>query len=573
MSNTDTPNEPVITSYAKAPARTVTAGGVTYAYRELGPKGGIPVVFFVHLAATLDNWDPRIIDPIAKGRHVITFDNRGVGASTGQVPDSIEAMADDAYTFITALGFDKIDLFSFSLGGIVAQALVVKHPELVRKLVLTGTGPKGGKDIEKVVGTTYYDILRATLTRSDPKEFLFFNRNATGKPAARAFVKRLEERTADRDAPIKVKAFQTQLKAIQKWGRSAPDDLSKLTQPTLIANGDNDRMVPSILSEDLHRRIKDSRADHLPRLRPRRHLPVPREVRPDRRRVPRPLTTNTSSPDHNEKGNIMSTSLSAVQPEVKKHLSSSILLWVRNDQPRQTGMDHWKGPHSGIISATPGLEEYRQIHLAEHNPGRWPVDRRGGDLDPRRPEGRRRRGSHLPIGALAPERAQADAAGLQGRDQRVPPHAAVHRPAELVPLVRRRRSGRDVVGARALVYLRRREGVGAGEFRKFVKQQLVPVLAGTGVLKELRTQTFLPWIEKLWDTPNVAHDNPHDQQFHASVVLGFTDAAARDAFFASNVLEELSSRLAPLASAIHAYDVDAALTYVKNGVILPAYEE
>jgi len=258
MSSTDTPNEAVITSYAKAPARTVSAGGVTYAYRELGPKGGIPVVFFVHLAATLDNWDPRIIDPIAKGRHVIAFDNRGVGASTGQVPDSVEAMADDAYTFIKALGYDKIDVFSFSLGGMIAQALVVKHPELVRKLVLTGTGPKGGKDIDKVAGTTYWDILRATLTRSDPKEFLFFNRNSTGKTAARAFVNRLKERTADRDAKIKTKAFQTQLKAIKRWGRSTPDNLSTITQPTLIANGDNDRMVPSVLSQDLHRRIKDS---------------------------------------------------------------------------------------------------------------------------------------------------------------------------------------------------------------------------------------------------------------------------------------------------------------------------
>ena len=251
-------NEPVITSYAKAPARTIVARGVTFAYRELGPKGGIPVIFFVHLAATLDNWDPRIIDPIAKHRHVIAFDNRGVGASTGQVPDTIEAMADDAYTFINALGFSKIDIFSFSLGGMVAQDFVVKHPNLVRNLILTGTGPRGGKDIDKVAGTTYFDMLRATLTLSDPKEFLFFNRNAAGKLAARAFVNRLKERTVDRDAPIKVKAFQTQLKAIQKYGRSAPSDLSKLTQPTLIANGDNDRMVPSTLSEDLHRRIKHS---------------------------------------------------------------------------------------------------------------------------------------------------------------------------------------------------------------------------------------------------------------------------------------------------------------------------
>jgi pimeloyl-ACP methyl ester carboxylesterase len=251
-------NESVITSYAQAPARTVTAGGVTYAYRELGPKGGIPVVFFVHLAATLDNWDPRIIDPIAEDRHVITFDNRGVGASTGSVPDSVEEMAADAYTFIKALGFETIDIFSFSLGGMVAQDLVVKHPELVRKLVLTGTGPRGGKDIDKVIGVTYYDVLRATLTRQDPKEFLFFNRNATGKVAARAFVNRLKERTVDRDTDISVKAFRTQLKAIAKYGRSVPADLSKLTQPTLIANGDNDRMVPSVLSDDLHRRIQGS---------------------------------------------------------------------------------------------------------------------------------------------------------------------------------------------------------------------------------------------------------------------------------------------------------------------------
>jgi pimeloyl-ACP methyl ester carboxylesterase len=259
MSSNETTNGSVMTSYAKAPTRTITAGGATYAYRELGPKGGIPVVFFVHLAATLDNWDPRIVDPIAKNRHVITFDQRGVGASTGEVPDTIEAAADHAYEFVTALGFDKIDVFSFSMGGFIAQDLIVKHPDLVRRLVLTGTGPRGGKDIDKVVGVTSWDILRATLTRSDPKEFLFFNRNATGKPAAKAFVERLQERTLDRDKKISTKAFRTQLKAIQTFGRSDPSDLSTFTQPTLIANGDNDRMVPTPLSEDLHQRIKGSK--------------------------------------------------------------------------------------------------------------------------------------------------------------------------------------------------------------------------------------------------------------------------------------------------------------------------
>ncbi len=258
MSTGEHPNDGVITSYKDAPARTITAGDVTYAYRELGPRGLVPVIFFVHLAGTLDNWDPRVIDPVANKHHVIAFDNRGVGASTGTVPDTIEAMADDAVAFITALGFAKVDVFSFSLGGMIAQAVVAKRPELVRKLILTGTGPAGGKDMDKVVGTTYYDIARATLTRQDPKEFLFFNRNATGKRAARAFVERLKERTVDRDAPIKIKAFQTQLRAIKRWGRAAPVDLSTITQPTLIANGDNDRMVPSVLSEDLHRRIPGS---------------------------------------------------------------------------------------------------------------------------------------------------------------------------------------------------------------------------------------------------------------------------------------------------------------------------
>ncbi len=242
----------------QVPSKTVTANGVSYAYREMGPKGGVPVVFLIHLAGTMDNWDPRIIEPIAAKHHVITFSNRGVGASTGSVPDSIEAMADDAAAFIQALGYPTVDLFGFSLGGMIAQSLVLKHPSLVRKLVLAGTGPAGGEGIQKIIGTTYYDVVRGALTRQDPKEFLFFNRNAAGKPAARAFIHRLKERTTNREAPITLKAFQTQLKAIRRWGLSPSADLGVITQPTLIANGDNDRMVPSVLSSDMHRRIPGS---------------------------------------------------------------------------------------------------------------------------------------------------------------------------------------------------------------------------------------------------------------------------------------------------------------------------
>lgn len=253
-----TGDEPVITSYAQAPARTVRVGRDTFAYRELGPRGGIPVVFFVHLAATLDNWDPRIVDAVAAHRHVIAFDQLGVGASSGRFPGTLEEAADDAYRFVTALGHDRIDVFSFSMGAMIAQDLAVAHPGLVRRLVLTGTGPRGGKDIDKVVRTTYGDVLRATLTRSDPKEFLFFHRDAEGRRAGKDFIARLQERTVDRDADITLTAFRTQLKAIQRYGRSAPSDLSAITGPTLIANGDDDRMVPSSLSRDLHERIPGS---------------------------------------------------------------------------------------------------------------------------------------------------------------------------------------------------------------------------------------------------------------------------------------------------------------------------
>lgn len=256
-SNGHHPDRP-IRSYRDAPTCSVSAAGVSVAYRELGPKGGVPVVFLVHLAANLDNWDPAVIDPIAQHHHVIAFDYRGCGASTGSVSKTIEEMADEAYTFISALGLRTVDILAFSLGGMVAQALVLKHPELVRRLILAGTGPAGGKGIDKVAGTTYYDMLRATLTRQDPKEFLFFNRDDTGKRAARGFIGRLKERTADRDKPIKVSAFQRQLAAIKRWGRSTPADLSRITQPTLIVNGDHDRMVPTNLSEDMHRRIAGS---------------------------------------------------------------------------------------------------------------------------------------------------------------------------------------------------------------------------------------------------------------------------------------------------------------------------
>ncbi|NUP21666.1 MAG: strictosidine synthase [Streptomyces sp.] len=268
----------------------------------------------------------------------------------------------------------------------------------------------------------------------------------------------------------------------------------------------------------------------------------------------------------------MSTSPSVAPSAVKKRLTSSILLWVRADQPRQTGMDHWKGPHSGIISATPGLEEYRQIHLAEHNPGRWPATDGVQTAIP----------AERKIDGVAEVTFPSALAPLKGRKQTKLAYADeinVFRRTLLYAGPPNSSRWYDVAGpeekagARALIYLRRRDGVGAGALRKFVNEQLPPALAGSGVLTELRTQTFLPWSKRLWDTPNVAHDNPRDQHFHASVSLGFTDSAARDAFFTGEVIENLSYRLAPLVSAIHAYDVAAALTFVENGEILPHYHD
>ncbi|SFR02806.1 Pimeloyl-ACP methyl ester carboxylesterase [Lentzea waywayandensis] len=249
----------VTTSYENAPTRTIDVGGTTFAYRRLGQDTGIPVIFLNHLSAVMDNWDPRVVDGIAAQRRVITFDNRGIGASQGKAPRTVEAMARDAIAFIRALGHDQVDLLGFSLGGFVAQVIAQEEPRLVRKLILAGTGPVGGQGIDKVTQITVFDILRATLSFKDPKEYLFFTRTAAGKAAARQFVNRLKERTTDRDKPISVTAFRNQLKAIHAWGRQEPADLAVIHHPVLVANGEHDRMVPSINSTGLARRLPNAR--------------------------------------------------------------------------------------------------------------------------------------------------------------------------------------------------------------------------------------------------------------------------------------------------------------------------
>lgn len=241
------------------PTRAINVGGTPFVYRELGPRGGVPVIFLHHFTAVLDDWDPRVIDGIATKRHVIAFDNRGVGGSGGSVPHTIDEMAADAVAFIRALGYEQVDLLGFSLGGGVAQVITLEHPKLVRRVILAGTGPAGGGGIEKINRIAATAYTKAALTLRDPRHYLFFNRTPGGKRAATDYMARLKERTEDRDKRISVQARLAQLKAIRAAALQEPHDLGQIRQPVFVANGDNDRMVASSHSVDLARRIPNAK--------------------------------------------------------------------------------------------------------------------------------------------------------------------------------------------------------------------------------------------------------------------------------------------------------------------------
>jgi pimeloyl-ACP methyl ester carboxylesterase len=259
MTKVQEPTEATLkVTWRNAPTHTIDVGGVQFAYRELGPSTGVPVVFLTHLAAVLDNWDPRVVDGIAAKHRVITFDNRGVGASSGSTPKTIKEMASDAVAFIRALGFEQVDLFGFSMGGMIAQVIAQQEPRLVRKMILAGTGPAGGEGIDKVTRISYLDTARGVLTRQDPKQFLFFTRTPNGRQAGKQFLARLEERTKDRDKAISVGSFRAQLKAIHRWGQEQPTDLASIHQPVLVMNGESDKMVPSKNTVELDQRLPNS---------------------------------------------------------------------------------------------------------------------------------------------------------------------------------------------------------------------------------------------------------------------------------------------------------------------------
>ena len=262
----------------------------------------------------------------------------------------------------------------------------------------------------------------------------------------------------------------------------------------------------------------------------------------------------------------------ATDVKTEKHLSSSILLWMRTDKPRQEGMDRWKGPHAKIISANKGLWEYRQIHFSENNLGLWqtvtgvetaiPIDRKMDGVA----DVTLKNFFSIFSGKKQNKLAYADEVNLFNRTIL---YAAFPKNSEWYTVAQ----PTEKVDASSVVFFRKKEGVSDRDFQKYFNEELVPGLANMGVLKELRNKFYNTWKQKQWNTPNVAHDNPTEVQFQASLMLGFSNDAEMKQFFKSDELKNLSPRLAVFCSAIHAYEVAETLTFVKNGTELTPYQK
>ncbi len=248
----------------------------------------------------------------------------------------------------------------------------------------------------------------------------------------------------------------------------------------------------------------------------------------------------------------------------KKHLSSSILLWMRTDQARQIGMDRWKGPHAQIIAANKGLLEYRQIHFADVNPGLWLAI---NGVETAIPQDRKVDGVadvtlknyfSLFKGKKQNEMASADEVNLFKRTLL---YAAFPKNSFWYEVA----NANTKVGASSMVFFKKKQGISEKDFAKFINEELTPALANSGMLIELRNKVYNPWKQKQWDTPNVLHDNVEADQFQASLILGFTDKLEMQKFFASQELKSLSNRISIFCSAVHAYDISEVITFVKDG--------
>ncbi|NEC38652.1 alpha/beta fold hydrolase [Streptomyces rubrogriseus] len=244
-----------------APTQFVEADGVRYAYRRLGPEGGVPLVMLQHFTGTLDNWDPALVDALAAEREVVLVNYAGVGSSTGTPAVTVAQSAQQMISFTAALGLEHIDLLGFSLGGFVAQDMALVRPRLIRRLILAGTGPKGApgmhgwrKDIETHA--------RAEVPTGDDLLHIFFAHTDTSRAKGMEFLGRLMTRTQDRDAPSSLTARDAQYDAVLEWGIPNHGALQRLTgiqSPTLILQGDDDLMIPTKASHLMAGLIPDAR--------------------------------------------------------------------------------------------------------------------------------------------------------------------------------------------------------------------------------------------------------------------------------------------------------------------------
>jgi pimeloyl-ACP methyl ester carboxylesterase len=244
-----------------APTQFVEAGGIRFAYRRFGTPIGTPVVLLQHFMGNLDNYDSAITDVLAEGREVILTDNTGVGLSTGTAPETVAEMARDAASLIDALGLDRVDLFGFSMGGYVAQQLTVDRPELVRRLILVGTGPRGGEGMDQLDP----DVAPLFGTPYDPQDLMwlpiFFSPSDDSQAAGHRFLQRIRARTEDRDAPVSEATVAAHSAAAREWGAAAPgsfDYLKEIPHPTLVVNGSNDIVVATVNSYILQQSLPNA---------------------------------------------------------------------------------------------------------------------------------------------------------------------------------------------------------------------------------------------------------------------------------------------------------------------------
>jgi pimeloyl-ACP methyl ester carboxylesterase len=250
-------------AHVTAPTRFVQSNGIRFAYRGFGKETGTPLIFMQHFRGGLDHWDPAVTDGFAANRPVILFDNAGVGGSSGETPDTIDAMARYAADFIGAIGPTEVDVLGFSLGGYVAQALVLQSPNLVRRLVLVGTGPRGGERSQDS-SVPQYATGTDPRTGASPLEsflHLFFSPSERSQAAGKAFWERRHRRRNDIDPPSSPQTMKAQLAAIEDWYQIKGDrfaELARIGQPTLVINGSNDIMVPTINSFTLSQRIPNA---------------------------------------------------------------------------------------------------------------------------------------------------------------------------------------------------------------------------------------------------------------------------------------------------------------------------